>query len=233
MPADFFEKEARGLNLLRMNGLKAVPEVIHAGKDFLLLEWIEPGRVTDTTMELAGRALAQMHLKKQPYFGLEWDNYIGSLPQCNGRFDSWSECYFHSKLWPAAQKAYARGNLQASILSNLEDLYKKIPQILPDEQPSLLHGDLWSGNLMADPQQRPYFIDPAVYYGHREVDIAMTLLFGGFTDSFYDTYSEEFPLLPDFNSRIPLYKMYPLLVHAALFGRSYQDDFVHCLRMYL
>lgn len=233
MPSDFFTKEALGLNLLKINALNHVPEVIYAGESFLLLEWIESAKVTEYTMEHAGRALARLHLKKQPYYGLEWDNYIGSLPQCNGRYDSWPECYFHSKLWPAAQEAYHRGNLHTSVLSLLEDLYKKLPQLLPDEQPSLLHGDLWSGNLMADIEGKAYFIDPAVYYGHREVDIAMTMLFGGFTDSFYHAYNGEFPLLPDFKVRLSLYKLYPLLVHAALFGRSYQADCVHCLRIYV
>lgn len=233
MPDDFFEKEASGLSLLRDQGLKEIPEVIYTGRNFLILEWIEQARTNLTAMMRAGRALAILHRKPQAFFGLDADNYIGSLPQKNGRFVSWSECYFHSKIWPAAQEAFRRGHLQSSVLSYLEQLYKKLPELLPDESPSLLHGDLWAGNLMSDSDGRPYFIDPAVYFGHREMDIAMSFLFGGFTASFYDSYNDVYPLLPDFKARLPLYKIYPLLVHAALFGNSYQTECLDCIRIYL
>ncbi|GCD76630.1 fructosamine kinase [Thermaurantimonas aggregans] len=233
MPSDFFRKEANGLQLLKNQGLKNVPEVWLVDDDVLVLEWVEPGRKTSATMRQAGIALAELHLRPQPFFGLDEDNYIGSLPQPNGRYDSWAECYFHSKLWPAAQEAHRRGHLVATLLADLEILYKKLPELLPDEKPSLLHGDLWGGNVMAAADGRPYFIDPAVYFGHREVDIAMTMLFGGFDSTFYQSYYETYPLLPDFRQRIPLYKLYPLLVHAALFGISYQADCVDCIRMYV
>ncbi|MFN4298921.1 MAG: fructosamine kinase family protein [Thermaurantimonas sp.] len=233
MPADFFRKEARGLQMLKRQGLKNVPEVLLVDDDVLVLEWIEPGQKTSATMELAGAALAELHRQPQPFFGLDEDNYIGSLPQPNGRYDNWAECYFHSKLWPAAAEAHRRGHLLNFVLTDLEELYKKLPELLPDEAPSLLHGDLWGGNLMAAADGRPYFIDPAVYFGHREVDLAMTMLFGGFDNYFYKAYYETFPLLSDFRQRLPLYKLYPLLVHAALFGMSYQADCVDCIRVYV
>lgn len=233
MPSDFFMKEADGLQLLKKHGLKNVPEVLMVDEEVLVLEWIEPGPKNSNTMALAGVALAELHRQPQPFFGLDDNNYIGSLPQPNGRYDSWAECYFHSKLWPAATEAHRRGHLVPTVLADLENLYKILPELLPDEKPSLLHGDLWGGNLMASTDGRPYFIDPAVYFGHREVDIAMTMLFGGFDSLFYQAYYEVYPLLSDFRKRIPLYKLYPLLVHAALFGMSYQADCVDCIRMYV
>ncbi|GCD80587.1 fructosamine kinase family protein [Schleiferia thermophila] len=232
-PGDFFAKEAEGLRLLQDSGLRNVPTIIAVDRDFLILSWVNQGVKTQTSLYRAGESLAILHSKKYNFYGLEHPNYIGSEPQVNGIFKTWHECYFHSKLWPMALRANSKGHLSSSVLSMLERLEQKLPALLPEEHPSLLHGDLWGGNLMVSEEGEPYFIDPAVYYGHREVDLAMTMLFGGFGQSFYEAYQSSNPLLSDFKERVSLYQLYPLLVHAAIFGLSYPAECVKCIRQYL
>jgi fructosamine-3-kinase len=120
-------------------------------------------------------------------------------------------------------KSYDLGLLKDAHLSNFDLLFKRIDELIPLEKPSLLHGDLWSGNIICGPQQKAYFIDPAAYFGHREVDIAMSFLFGGFDFKYLSAYQEIYPLEPDWNSRIELHNLYPRLVHLVLFGSSYLE----------
>ncbi|WP_262711445.1 MULTISPECIES: fructosamine kinase family protein [Flavobacteriaceae] len=126
-----------------------------------------------------------------------------------------------NRLKPQVKLAFDTGALKTKELHLFESLYKQLPTIFPIENPSVIHGDLWSGNFIATTNNKAVFIDPAVYYGHREVDLAMSLLFGGFSNIFYTTYNEVYPLQKGFNNRKDIYNLYPLLIHLNLFGKSY------------
>ncbi|MCS6820186.1 MAG: fructosamine kinase family protein [Chitinophagales bacterium] len=230
---DIFRAEADGLFALRERGLERVPEVIATGNNYLLVPWIEAGEKTKKGMQKAGEALALLHVKAYPYYGFERNNYIGSLPQPNSKSFNWPQFYFQHRLWYMAQIAQQRKGITVQTLNQVEMLQSRLEDLIPNEPPSLLHGDLWGANLMIDTQGNPWFIDPAIYAGHREVDLAMTMLFGGFDSSFYEAYQSTYALLPDFKERIALYQLYPLLVHAALFGSGYHRQVVNCLRVYL
>ncbi|MBI2968866.1 MAG: fructosamine kinase family protein [Bacteroidetes bacterium] len=216
-----FEAEAKGLQVLKEANEIFVPSFIASGEDkgsaFLILEFIEPGKRVPDFSPLFGQALARMHRRTEKYFGLDHDNYIGSLRQSNKKHDRWVDFFIEERLLPQIQLAGFSG-LRAK---RFENLFKKLDDIFPAEKPSLLHGDLWSGNYMVSPQGAACLIDPSVYYGCREMDIAMTKLFGGFDIEFYDAYNREFPLEPGWQKRTDLCNLYPLLVHVNLFGGSY------------
>lgn len=132
-----------------------------------------------------------------------------------------------------AELAFTNGYIKTQDLSRLELLYKRLPDLYPEEPPSLLHGDLWSGNFLSAHDGTPCLVDPAVYYGHRETDIAMTRLFGGFSQAFYEAYNHHFPLEPGWESRISLNQLYPLLVHVNLFGEGYMGQVRQVLKQYV
>jgi protein-ribulosamine 3-kinase len=216
-----FEAEAKGLQLLKSANTLHIPEVILVGEtgsfQFIVLEWIESTSQTKGFWNILGEQLALLHQHSHSLFGLDHDNYIGSLPQKNTQNKSWVEFFISQRLQPQVELLKVDAKLQ----KNFDALYKELPQLLPSEKPSLLHGDLWSGNLIADNQGMPCLIDPAIYFGNREVEIAFTQLFGGFDQSFYESYENVFPLVAGFDERVDLYNLYPLLVHTNLFGGSY------------
>jgi fructosamine-3-kinase len=225
-----FRREAEGLALLRETGAVAVPETYYAGEipglegGMIVLEWIEPGPSRPATEESLGRGMAQLHLRRSPggRFGLQNDNYIGLLPQPNGWCDAWTEFYLQRRLLPMIKLAEERGRLPAERRRRLMRLADSLERWIPaGTEPSLLHGDLWHGNWIAGEDGRPYLIDPAVFYGDREYEMAFTELFGGFSSRFYAAYEESYPLSPDYADRRPLYQLYYLLVHLILFGESY------------
>jgi protein-ribulosamine 3-kinase len=212
--ADAFAAEADGLDALRAAGMRA-PAPIAQGtagdKAYLLLEYRELERVGD--FAALGRMLARAHRKPGPRFGWHRDNYIGATPQINGWCDDWAEFWRERRLGPQLDLAGRNGfQLQVPPLENL--LRNHNPQ------PALLHGDLWSGNagFTAD---GPVVFDPAVYYGDREADLAMTQLFGGFPPEFYDAYNESLALPEGYERRKNLYNLYHLLNHLNLFGGGY------------
>jgi fructosamine-3-kinase len=220
-----FEAESKGLEILRATRAIHVPDVI-ATEDlgeyqYLLLEYIEqPSRRRDHWTVL-GRQLATLHQATAPSCGLDHNNYIGSVPQSHRQIKSWRDFFVLQRLAPLVERAIEKSLAPPAWHQQFEGLYKKLDSLLPEETPSLLHGDLWQGNVLVDTLGAPCLIDPAIYYGHREVDLAMTKLFGEFEDSFYDAYHETYPLLPDFEQRFEIYNLYPLLVHLHLFGASY------------
>jgi fructosamine-3-kinase len=220
-----FEKEASGLNSLRNNFTGRIPQVIKSGvilqQQYLLLEWIETGKLKEDTWARFGRALASMHQQAQPYFGWEYANYIGSLPQYNTKHDSWHLFYTECRVMPLVQLLFNTGAFSKHDLAISELFCKKIEKLFPHDSPTLLHGDLWSGNFMITATGDACIYDPAVYYGHREMDMGMTKLFGGFDQRFYDAYNEIYPLEKNWLQRLPLTQLYPLLVHAVLFGGHY------------
>jgi len=221
-----FEKEANGLQALAKElPTLIVPQPIKYGiaqqQQYLLLEWIEPGKPKTNFWGNFGSALATMHQQPRSYFGWEEDNYIGSLQQYNTKHDSWHLFYAECRIMPLVSRLFNASVFTRQDVMAAESLCKKFDQLFPQEPPALLHGDLWSGNFMITAAGSAGVYDPAVYYGHREMDIGMTKLFGGFDERFYVAYNEKYPLEKDWQLRLPLTQLYPLLVHAALFGGHY------------
>lgn len=238
-----FPAEAQGLTALRAAGGLRVPEVWGAGEPaactdaaaWLLLEYIEPGRPAPDFADRLGTGLATLHRAQAPRWGWEHDNYIGSLPQRNGWLDDWETLWRDRRLEPQLRRAREAGFFSGEdarawsrLLDGLEELLVGAEQ----DGPSLLHGDLWSGNVYAGPAGEPVTVDPAVYHGHREVDLAMTELFGGFPARFYDAYREAWPVDEAYAAvRRDLYQLYPLLVHVNLFGAGYAGGTMARVRM--
>lgn len=220
-----FEQEARGLDKLRNSSTLTIPAVIKCGliehQQYLLLEWIEPGKPNSNFWENFGIAVATMHRQPQSCFGWPADNYIGSLPQYNTQYDSWGLFYTECRIIPLVKKLFDTRAFIKQDVTAAENLCKNFDQLFPQEPPALLHGDLWSGNFMITSAGEVAIYDPAVYYGHREMDIGMTKLFGGFHQRFYTAYNEIYPLEKDWVQRLLLSQLYPLLVHAVLFGGHY------------
>jgi protein-ribulosamine 3-kinase len=220
-----FEAEAAGLLVLGSHGVIRTPEVIAHGStedgSFLLLENIETGFRPDGFWEKFGAALAQLHSKTSPTFGFGHDNFIGSLPQQNCQHDDWASFYTNERLIPQLTIAKQQKRLQTSDFQHFEQLFQRLPDLCPKEPPALTHGDLWSGNFLCAANGQPVLIDPAASFAHREMDLAMSRLFGGFERPFYRSYEEAWPLAPGFEERLPVYQLYYLLVHVNLFGGGY------------
>ena len=217
--------EAQGLNLLRGRSPIRIPEVLAQGTSnstaYLLLEYVDSGWANNPFWESFGSALAQLHRNTAPRFGLDFDNFIGTLPQANAFTGNWPEFFRLRRLSPQARMAREKGLLNAGDMVHLERLYARLPDLFPPEEPALIHGDLWSGNYLVSATQEPVLFDPSVSWSHREMDLAMSRLFGGFDWRFYRSYEETYPLSPGFDDRLPLLQLYYLLVHLNLFGQGY------------
>lgn len=228
------ELEAKGLELLSGKGL-VVPQAVafrEIGREqFLVLEHL--GRVTENEEYFfhLGKGLAQLHSNTDKEFGLDYNNYMGSLPQANARQRSWNEFFICQRIEPLLKQAIDSNELPFSCGKNFKALFNKLDEIFPIEQPALLHGDLWSGNKM-NTTKGPAIFDPAVYYGHREVDLAMTQLFGGFHEEFYNGYQHTHKLESGWEQRAEFFNLYPLLVHVILFGGSYVQDVLATIRKF-
>ena len=221
-PRAMFEREAAGLGWLAEAGTLRTPEVLAVGDSFLALELIEAGSRANDFAQQLGRGLALLHRRGAPGFGWQEDNFIGTLPQVNTARPSWPEFYATCRLEPQLRRAVDSGRASASMVRDMQTLLIRIDGLVgPPEPPSRLHGDLWGGNCHVDERGRPVLIDPAVYGGHREVDLAMMRLFGGFAEPVFEAYEETWPLAAGAAERLPLYQLYPLLVHVNLFGGSY------------
>jgi fructosamine-3-kinase len=222
-PDGMFAVEARGLAWLAEADAVRVPRVVAAGQGFLALELIEaapPARGFDETL---GRGLAALHRFGAPRFGLDHDNFIGRLPQDNRAVEGgWSEFYRRRRLEAQLRMAADEGLATSRMRAGFDRLFAELEDLVgPPEPPSRLHGDLWGGNLLCDEAGAPCICDPAVYGGHREIDLAMMRLFGGFGPRVFAAYDEAWPLAPGSEQRVALYQLYPLMVHVNLFGGSY------------
>jgi fructosamine-3-kinase len=229
------EAEKKNLDILN-TGFKHIPNTISLGKHertaYLLLEYIESGQSsTEISLEF-GRNLAGLHKVKSEAFGLGYDNYIGTIRQNNDWNSSGVSFFITSRLQPLLAQAKAKNLLNNSDLKRFESLIRKLDNILMKEPPSLIHGDLWSGNYLIG-KSDIYIFDPACYYGFRESDIAMTRLFGGFDTSFYEGYKEVYPLENGWEDRCLILNLYPLLVHLILFGRSYYGQINQILNKFV
>ncbi|PIQ10280.1 MAG: fructosamine kinase [Ignavibacteriales bacterium CG18_big_fil_WC_8_21_14_2_50_31_20] len=229
------QNEANGLNELSKSKAIRTPQVIAVTDEFLLLEFISNGKKNHNFFELFGQQFAKLHETTSSKFGFFEDNFIGSNPQINlPQTKKWIDFFWTNRLYYQFKLAEKNGFANSEFRSLFSKLEKLLPSILSgtEEKPTLLHGDLWSGNFMVDLKGNPVLIDPAVYFGHREADIAMTKMFGGFTPIFYSTYNEVYPLPQDWEYRIDLYKLYHVLNHLNLFGSSYYLKAVSILEKY-
>ena len=228
-PKNMFEAEANGLKLLASaeSGL-VIPEVYLIGDDFLLMEFLQENNFGNSYV--FGTQLAQLHRKSNELFGLDHSNYIGRLPQSNRYHAEWLEFFVRERLEPQVKMAIDAGKLNVDFHRIFDRVMNYTYVIFPDEPPALLHGDLWAGNYMFTQKGETAIYDPAVYFGHREMDIAMTKLFGGFDAEFYHGYNDIYPLESGFEERLKLCNLYPVLVHANLFGGNYVHQAEQLLR---
>ena len=220
-----FEGEAKGLQLLNetVNGISPKVIITDEQKDdmLLILQHIETGSAQKDFWIDFAKKLSMLHRKTTGFFGLDHDNYIGSLPQSNKRHPDWNSFFILERIEPQLKKAIDEDQLPGEIARLFERMFLRLPEIFPPEPSSLLHGDLWSGNYMIEKDGRLRLIDPAVYFGFREMDLAMMKSFGGFDTSVFKHYHEFFPLENGFEKRVDICNLYPWLVHVNLFGGQY------------
>ena len=233
-----FINEANGLKELQKANCITVPKIIAADKQFLLLELILPGRRSRDFWSIFGEQFALLHQYTNNSFGFYENNFIGATPQLNiaegNEKTDWVEFYFNKRLLPQYKLAEKNGYAREEFRRAFSVVEAKLEQVLEgsEEFPVLLHGDLWSGNFMTGTAGEPVLIDPAVYYGHREADLAMTYLFGGFSDEFYNSYMSVYPLKEGWEHRINIYKLYHVLNHLNLFGTGYYGQAVGLMEYY-
>jgi fructosamine-3-kinase len=231
-PVDMFAREAEGLAAIRVEGGPTVPQPYLHGRDFILLEDLAPAARTSDYWSMFGRQLAALHNYTNIQFGFKHDNYIGSTQQPNNWTENGHEFFAEHRLLFQACLAQQRGLLGRADLSKVEKLCANLTDLVPEQLASLLHGDLWSGNALTDSQGEPAIIDPASHFGWAEAELAMTTLFGSFSNRFYSAYQEIHPLEPGFDSRFPIYNLYHLLNHLNIFGRGYLGQVQSILRRY-
>ena len=228
---DMFACEAEGLRALRDTHTLRVPEPIAWGADFLVMEYLPLPKARRDFSEDLGRGLAALHRVCARAYGFHQDNVLAVLPQPNGWMDNWVAFWGHRRLLHFGRMAHARSSLGADTLRAIEDLVERLGTFLPPHpEASRLHGDLWSGNVVPAEDGKPALVDPAVFHGHREVDLAMSELFGGFSGRFYAAYREAWPLEPGYERRRIVYQIAPLLVHVILFGGPYEAQVAAALR---
>lgn len=227
-----FEAEKRGLELLVETEAFRIPKTLATGilndHSYLLLEFIEEGSPKSNFWLDFGYKLALLHQCGNPLFGLDHNNYIGSLVQQNLQCHSAAEFYVSQRLKPQFDLALSNGYQ----FEDLDRFYNSVSRIVPNEPPSLLHGDLWGGNYLVDNTGQPVLIDPAVAYGSREMDIAMMQLFGGFSTEIFDAYNETFPMQTGWQERIKVWQLYYLLVHLNIFGAGYFSQVKAAMKPY-
>jgi fructosamine-3-kinase len=240
-PRDMFRREAEGLEALgAADGGPRAPTPLLVGDDFILLEYLAPTPPAADYWEAFGAQLARLHLATSPQFGFAHDNYIGSTPQPNRWEEDGFKFFAEHRLLFQGRLARERGLLSPSNLQRLERLASRLRELAPDQPASLIHGDLWGGNVIPGPAPstslraggRACMIDPAAHYGWAEAELAMTALFGQFPSAFYSAYESVRPLAPSWRSRFDLYNLYHLLNHLNLFGRSYLSSVEGALAQY-
>jgi fructosamine-3-kinase len=239
VPEDMFYKEANGLKEIEKSNSIRVPAVKLVKANFILMEYVQGETKSKKFFEDFGNEFAKMHQHFGSSFGFYEDNYIGSTVQKNipdeEEKNDWTKFYFNKRLLFQFKLAETNGYVDSAFRKFFNQIENKIDEILisETEKPSLLHGDLWAGNYIVDENGRACLIDPAVYYGNREADLAMTKLFGGFTKEFYLSYNEFYPLNDGYNYRENIYKLYHVLNHLNLFGSGYYQQALSLIKFYL
>ncbi len=236
-PAGMFAAEADGLRWLAEAAAVRNPTVSgvsDAAPQFIALEWIAPGTPAGDHDEQLGRGLADLHRAGAPSFGAVRGNFIATLPQDNTAHDDWPSFSGTRRLAPLVRRARDTGRLDTALVERIDRLVGRLHDLCgPPEPPARLHGDLWSGNAIVDVTGQPVLIDPAVYGGHREMDLAMMRLFGGFSPTVFAAYNEAHPLSDGADERLALCQLFPLLVHVVLFGGGYVNQLDAALRQYV
>jgi fructosamine-3-kinase len=221
-PAGFFEAEAAGLRWLGEAGGVRVPEVLAVESDCLILDWVEPGKLSTEAASDFGRALAKTHDAGAPAYGLEREGFIGRLPLPNRTAPTWAEFFATRRVLPYLKLARDRGAITPEGAEVVERVVGRLPGLVPEEGPRRLHGDLWNGNVIWTHDAGCCVIDPAAHGGHRETDLAMLTLFGlPNLPRVLQAYEEVSPLGEGWSDRVGLHQLHPLLVHASLFGGGY------------
>lgn len=232
---EMFRAEQKGLQAIETTATIAVPKVhqvnVYDNKAFLLMDYVESKSASDNDYKTLGTQLAKLHLNYKDKFGFTSDNFIGSLPQSNTQHADWASFYWHERISPQLKLAKHNKMLKAAEIVSEQTAISVFKELLGKEvSPSVLHGDLWGGNYLIAADGTPYLIDPATYWGHSMVDIAMSRLFGGFGNEFYSAYHNIIPKTDNYNAQIDLYQLYFLLVHLNLFGRSYYGSVAAILK---
>ena len=229
---DFFKQEAAGLTALSVRDGPRIPKCFLVGREFILMEDLKPAARDGSYWRLLGQRLATLHNTTNDLFGFDEDNYIGSTPQPNTWIENGYEFFGDHRLRFQVRLAFERKLLGAGELRGVEALIQRLPELIPLQPASISHGDLWSGNLISDEFGMPALIDPAVYFGWAEADLAMMNLFGSVPDEFLRSYMEIRPLEPRLRARYQIYNLYHLLNHLNLFGGSYLHQVQAILKKY-
>jgi protein-ribulosamine 3-kinase len=229
-PADMFACEVAGLEALAVEDGPRVPKAYLHGENFLLMEDLAPSGRSGDYWTVFGGQMAALHNHTYEQFGFSTDNYIGSTPQANPWTQDGYHFYAEHRFVFQAELAARRGLLDSGEVDRIKALAARLPELVPQQPASLLHGDLWNGNATSDEHGDPAIIDPAAYYGWAEADLAMTALFGGFSGEFYSAYNEVRPLEVGWRERFGLYNLYHLLNHLNLFGRGYYGQVIQTVR---
>jgi fructosamine-3-kinase len=231
-PSDMFIRESEGLAALRSSNGPTIPQVYLHGHDFILLEDLTPAPKINDYWHIFGRKLAVLHSKTNPLFGFDHDNYIGSTRQPNPWTENGYNFFADYRLRFQAQMAQKRGLLDQKDVQDIENIIKRLENLIPPQPASIIHGDLWSGNAITDSTGAPAIIDPATHYGWAEAELAMTTLFGSFPSEFYSAYEEIRPLQSNYFERFPIYNLYHLLNHLNIFSHGYLGQVQSIIRRF-
>jgi len=232
---DLLKKEVIGLKLLKQAKQIYIPEIYNYGLtdeySYILMEFVNQKDANTDFWQIFGQQLSEMHKYTNEKFGLDHDNYIGSLKQFNQKNDNWVNFYETERL--KRQVEILPAILKTEIEEKIAKLYPKLDDLVPKYPPALLHGDLWHGNFLVNLNNEPTLIDPATHFGNPEYEIAFTLLFGGFDKKFYQAYFENYNFENGFEERKEVYWLYFMLVHLNIFGVSYLSATLNCLNKYI
>jgi len=232
-PADMFTREAEGLAALgAVPHAPRVPKVYLGRESFLLSEYLSPAAPAANYWDELGRQLAHLHAATSGQFGFSHDNYVGATPQPNPWTNDGHEFFADHRLRFQATLAQQSGRLTGAHLRQLERLIVRLPDLIPTQPASLIHGDLWSGNIISGPDGQACLIDPAAHYGWAEADLAMTTLFGQPPQHFFAAYQTVRDLPPGYQNRLDLYNLYHMLNHLNIFGDSYRTGIESILARY-
>lgn len=232
--------EVRGLQTIEQKGVIPTPVVRYCEKDLILMDYFVKGKIGYNFFYNFGAQLAKLHEESAITFGLSYDNYLGSTPQLNVAEGedafSWTSFFWNKRLLPQYRLIEQKDMTDRTFVdmfSKLEKVFPKILQPVESDAPSLLHGDLWSGNYLTGEDGQAVLIDPAIYYGHREADLAMTSLFGGFDSDFYKGYDDTLPLSDDWENRQNIYKLYHMMNHMNIYGTAYRPQAIGLMSYYV
>lgn len=230
-----FETEFNGLKFLKEHSIK-VPKPYKYGKigdwSYLIISWIDQNHFGAFSDEEFAESLSSLHCNTNDKFGFIHDNFIGTLPQINTLSVDWLEFYYEYRIIPQIKMAVNNGRLNQMYVKKIDSVFHNVSKDMPRVIPSLLHGDLWHGNFLTDTDGNTVFIDPAIYFGHHEIDLAMMKLFGGWDDRVFRLYGSLTDLASNWKDRLKFYQLYYLLVHLNLFGGSYVNNVTSIIDYY-